>query len=566
MANSFDLSVNVRNANPSANIDFYYGTYNSIADALIGVPKAVRMKGKTVGILNRSGAVVEYWWKAGVEDADLVEKFGNSSVSDKHFYASFTHPQGESLTILKATHKMGDNPLVECFLNGVVAEYKITNSNGNITIYWGANTFTDNDVLGVTIVSSDYMQEFGEGATLEVLKSSAECGDNPFVQCYWKGELIFAEVENTNGNLEISVGSGVVITDNDKLKVILSKSVYKSAAFTDEGGECEYIVEKSSHGKGDTPIVQCWLDNNLDKDFVITNTDGDITVTWSSGKVSAEHPLVVLVAEEAPTSYNFDDLKDVAWTGLYDDLLEKPVFVATYNNPNGRDRISIPATLHKCGKNVMVQCKVNNEISLIDTYVNGAGDVNIVWSRSVLISRESPLNICIFGVSADATNMDEPMVLVTLNLRNRDTSGLIATMVQSFVANTTITLESFDDWSFYASKYELNDWFAVLGTQDVELTTTVLGKEYELNYELDVTYTPSQTTEVVNGTLGNRRYGVPVSLDGVVFENPITHVNEIVYEWDNPSGVGTLDGEIYIMNDGYYNNVTLIGLVNASEV
>ena len=79
MANSFDLSVNVRNANPSANIDHYYGTYNSVAAACAGVPKAVRLKGKTVGVIV-NGSVVEYWWKSGIEDADLVEKTSGMTI------------------------------------------------------------------------------------------------------------------------------------------------------------------------------------------------------------------------------------------------------------------------------------------------------------------------------------------------------------------------------------------------------------------------------------------------------------------------------------------------------
>ena len=73
MPNSFDLFNRVRVANPSANVDYYYGTYNSVADACLGVPSNVRMLGKTVGIMV-NGSVVEYWWKSGLSDADLVEK------------------------------------------------------------------------------------------------------------------------------------------------------------------------------------------------------------------------------------------------------------------------------------------------------------------------------------------------------------------------------------------------------------------------------------------------------------------------------------------------------------
>lgn len=73
MPNSFDLLNKVRIANPSANVDYYYGTYASVEEACLAVPMEVRMLGKTVGIVD-GGSVVEYWWKSGLTDADLEEK------------------------------------------------------------------------------------------------------------------------------------------------------------------------------------------------------------------------------------------------------------------------------------------------------------------------------------------------------------------------------------------------------------------------------------------------------------------------------------------------------------
>lgn len=58
---------------PRANIDAKYGTYTSQSEALTSVPKSLREKGLTVGILV-DGTVVEYWFKAGIEDVDLVPK------------------------------------------------------------------------------------------------------------------------------------------------------------------------------------------------------------------------------------------------------------------------------------------------------------------------------------------------------------------------------------------------------------------------------------------------------------------------------------------------------------
>ncbi len=70
---AFDISQQVKIVNPTANVDYYYGTYASIAEACASVPFEIRVKGKTVGILTDNG-VVEYWWKNGIEDENLVLK------------------------------------------------------------------------------------------------------------------------------------------------------------------------------------------------------------------------------------------------------------------------------------------------------------------------------------------------------------------------------------------------------------------------------------------------------------------------------------------------------------
>jgi hypothetical protein len=48
-----------------------YGPFNSIAEALN--EPSTRFKGLTLGVIE-DGSVVEYWWKDGVEDGDLILK------------------------------------------------------------------------------------------------------------------------------------------------------------------------------------------------------------------------------------------------------------------------------------------------------------------------------------------------------------------------------------------------------------------------------------------------------------------------------------------------------------
>jgi hypothetical protein len=54
-------------------VDSKYGPYTSTAAALADITASLRYQGLTVGITTASG-VVEYWFKAGVADADFVEK------------------------------------------------------------------------------------------------------------------------------------------------------------------------------------------------------------------------------------------------------------------------------------------------------------------------------------------------------------------------------------------------------------------------------------------------------------------------------------------------------------
>lgn len=62
-----------KSLNASSNIDAEYGPYVSIAAAIAAVPENKREAGRTVGIVE-FGSVVEYWWRDGILDADLIKK------------------------------------------------------------------------------------------------------------------------------------------------------------------------------------------------------------------------------------------------------------------------------------------------------------------------------------------------------------------------------------------------------------------------------------------------------------------------------------------------------------
>jgi hypothetical protein len=54
-------------------LDNKEGPWSSTAEAIAYITKDVRAQGQVVKILD-SGSIVEYWWKDGIDDGDLIEK------------------------------------------------------------------------------------------------------------------------------------------------------------------------------------------------------------------------------------------------------------------------------------------------------------------------------------------------------------------------------------------------------------------------------------------------------------------------------------------------------------
>lgn len=75
---ALELPYGGKNLNPngSSNFDESYGYYNSLQEACLAVPLAMRKGGRTVGIKQADGSIVEYWWANDndLSDEGLVEK------------------------------------------------------------------------------------------------------------------------------------------------------------------------------------------------------------------------------------------------------------------------------------------------------------------------------------------------------------------------------------------------------------------------------------------------------------------------------------------------------------
>ena len=76
--NTFNLTNRIKMVNAHSDINVYYGPHASLEVALEAVDIKIRGVGLTIGIME-DGKVVEYWWKAGVTNKDLVVKAAGGS-------------------------------------------------------------------------------------------------------------------------------------------------------------------------------------------------------------------------------------------------------------------------------------------------------------------------------------------------------------------------------------------------------------------------------------------------------------------------------------------------------
>jgi len=79
---TFPLTKRVGIVNPVANLDARYGPWPTFNDALTGFNSAVREKGLTVAVSGVGGNIVEYWYRDGIADNDLILKIPDIQPGD----------------------------------------------------------------------------------------------------------------------------------------------------------------------------------------------------------------------------------------------------------------------------------------------------------------------------------------------------------------------------------------------------------------------------------------------------------------------------------------------------
>ena len=136
---------------PHANLDTYYGPYSSLQEALdtlntetvAGVTSTKRAVGLSVGILE-NGEVVEYWFKAGTADTDLVKKISDTSIPEGVKVVTFNKNGGQGV----------QNSLLTDTEGNVILPQPTITRNGFVFSNWTYNGGNYNPGQTVKIMTS----------------------------------------------------------------------------------------------------------------------------------------------------------------------------------------------------------------------------------------------------------------------------------------------------------------------------------------------------------------------------------------------------------------------------
>lgn len=96
---TFPLTKRIGIVNPVANLDARYGPWPTFNDALTGFSSAVRQRGLTIAV-SGVGGIVEYWYKDGIADNNLVLK--SSDITEADILPTVTNYLSTNIVLLSA--------------------------------------------------------------------------------------------------------------------------------------------------------------------------------------------------------------------------------------------------------------------------------------------------------------------------------------------------------------------------------------------------------------------------------------------------------------------------------
>ena len=136
-----------------ADLNYLYGPYDSVSAATTAVTSTVRAKGLTLGITTTDG-IVEYWFKNGITDSDLVVKSTSTSSGTSSNIVVTNTAVTETTTYLNSTYStaaVGDR-VVDTTTGSSYLKY---NSTGWVKI--AGTILTDSAPTVATVASASVL-------------------------------------------------------------------------------------------------------------------------------------------------------------------------------------------------------------------------------------------------------------------------------------------------------------------------------------------------------------------------------------------------------------------------
>lgn len=207
-----DVPGPIMNQNQYSSVDYWYGPYNSLADVLSVIPRALRGLGLTVGVIE-GGEVVEYQWKKGIEDSNLEKK-----IEDIISSAQLIVP-----SVLNYVESPGTIDFT--------VQYS-SKAGGRITIYRNGSEIDHQNILpGANTYTVSVPEEFSNYVYSVTIK-----------------DVFGQDVELATSSFTIKVGSIKIKTDLQKQldSEILGNSINTYVTVQNSGNPCHlYLVDEN---------------------------------------------------------------------------------------------------------------------------------------------------------------------------------------------------------------------------------------------------------------------------------------------------------------------------------
>jgi hypothetical protein len=201
---TFPLVNRVGMATPVANVDVRYGPWLSLNDALTGFNPALRFRGLTVGIYTpnniTTSPVIEYWWKSGTTDNDLILKQPEETNQGKIKILSnneFTLSASSFSSFFKSVTSSNDFTFSNFVSGTSITLYVSANHVGYFRHYVPQTSFIGNAGEGNTFFSfenkitkltlqntGNYFIGIAEPISFDVIQVLAPTGDSILLDAY----------------------------------------------------------------------------------------------------------------------------------------------------------------------------------------------------------------------------------------------------------------------------------------------------------------------------------------------------------------------------------------------